>query len=64
MNSEKRYPAYTGKVQLKDEGHTGVGKVSLWNNTEPTSEKSPVMTGTVQVGDRIYNVSLWKYVPK
>jgi len=64
MNGEKHYPEYTGKIQIKDEGHTPVGKISLWNNLNPTSEKSPLMTGEIQVGDRIYSVSLWKYTPK
>jgi len=64
MNGEKQYPAYTGKIQLKDEGHTPAGKISLWNNINPTTEKSPLMTGELQVGDRIYGVSLWKYIPK
>lgn len=60
----KRYPAYTGKIQLKDAAHTPAGKISVWNNIDPTSEKSPLMTGELVVGDRIYNVSLWKYTPK
>jgi len=60
----KKYPDYTGKIQIKDEAHTPAGKISLWNNIEPTTDKSPLMTGEVLVGDRIYSVSLWKYIPK
>ncbi len=59
-----KHPVYTGKVQLKDETHTPVGKISLWNNTEPKSEKSPLLTGKLQMGDRIYQVSLWKFIPR
>lgn len=62
--TDKKYPDYTGKVQLKDQNNTPYGKISLWSNLEPTSEKSPLMTGELVVGDRVCRVSLWKYVPK
>jgi len=61
---DKKYPNYTGKIRLRNEDHTPAGKISLWTNLDPTSEKSPLMTGELVVGDRIYSVSLWKYIPK
>ena len=64
MTEDKRYPKYTGKIQLRNEDHTSAGKISLWDNLEPTSDKSPLLTGEITVMDRIYSVSLWKYTPK
>jgi len=63
----KKYPQYTGSVQTGE--NTKVGKISLWNNTEPTSEKSPLMTGQVEIETepgvkRSYRVALWKYIER
>lgn len=71
MTSEtetKKYPKYTGKVQTPDRNNTSAGKISLWDNLDPTSEKSPLMTGHVEIitGNVTtkYRISLWKYVPR
>ena len=64
MIEDKKYPSYSGKIQIKDEAHTPVGKITLWNNTEPTSEKSPLITGEIVIEGKKYSVSLWKYTPK
>lgn len=58
-------PDYNGKVQFEDgETREDVGKIAIWSNLEPTSEKSPLFTGTVTVKNVIYRISLWKNVPK
>lgn len=57
-------PNYNGKVQFEDGEHReDVGKIALWDNTEPTSDKSPLFTGTVTIKNVIYRVSLWKNTP-
>lgn len=54
-------PQHSGKVQFEENGERkDVGKIALWDNLEPSNEKSPVMTGTVTIENKIYRVSLWK----
>lgn len=36
-----------------------VGDISLWNNNRGTSEKSPTLTGDVEIEGRKYRVALW-----
>ena len=66
-----RNPQYKGKVQTTSDGISeNIGKITLWNNEEPTSEKSPLMTGTIEVkipeidATRTYRIALWKYIPR
>jgi hypothetical protein len=51
-------PTYYGKIQdgLRNE----IGKIAVWDNTEPTSEKSPVLEGKIEVDGVRYKVALWK----
>jgi len=68
MTENKRYPNYNGNVQIGEDNQK-VGKIALWNNTEPTNEKSPLMTGTVEIETekgikKTFRVALWKFVPK
>jgi len=60
--STKKYPHYSGKIQdgLRNE----IGKISLWDNLEPSSEKSPLLEGSIEVDGVKYKVALWKFVPK
>lgn len=37
-----------------------VGSISLWKNDRHESNKDPVLKGTVEIGDRKINVSIWK----
>lgn len=38
--------------------HTNKG--GLWKNPNITSERSPVLTGTIDIEGKIYSVSCWK----
>lgn len=57
-----RKPKYTGKVS--NEEQQNIGQISLWDNETPSSEKSPLMTGTIDVYGKKLRVALWKYTPK
>lgn len=70
-NSRRAKPEYTGKVQIGDGiDRQTVGKVAIWNNENPSSERSPIQTGTVTIeipeidATRTYRISIWKNVPK
>ena len=71
VETEKKYPKYNGKVQIENNGNRAdVGKIALWDNLEPTNEKSPLMTGTITIqipeitAARTYRVAIWKNVTK
>jgi len=68
MAESKKYPSYTGTVQTIED-HVKIGTITLWNELDPLSEKSPLMSGYVvmEVGNGVtqkFKVALWKYTPK
>lgn len=57
-----RKPKYQGKVS--NEEQQNIGQISVWDNENPSSEKSPIMTGTIEVYGKKLRVALWAYKPK
>jgi hypothetical protein len=55
-------PVYTGTVS--DGLMNKIGTIAIWNEIEPSSEKSPLFTGRIEVEGVKYRVALWKFVPK
>ncbi len=53
-----KMPAYSGTVTNGSQEQ--VGKAALWNNESPKGEKSPAMTGTVEINGEKYRVAFWK----
>jgi hypothetical protein len=57
-----RNPVYTGKIT--DGIQNTIGTIAVWVEENPSSEKSPIYTGKIQVDGVNYRVALWKFVPK
>lgn len=53
-----KMPAYSGTVT--NESQEQVGKAALWKNENPKGEKSPAMTGTVEISGAKYRIAFWK----
>lgn len=53
-----KMPAYNGTVT--NESQEQVGKAALWKNENPKGEKSPAMTGTVEINGAKYRIAFWE----
>ncbi len=53
-----KMPAYNGTIT--NESQEQVGKAALWKNENPKGEKSPDLTGTVEISGAKYRVAFWK----
>lgn len=51
-------PTYRGTVT--NESQEQIGKAALWKNENPKGERSPVMSGTVEINGAKYRVAFWE----
>ncbi len=53
-----KMPSYNGTVS--NEKQEQVGKAALWKNENPKGERSPAMSGAVEIGGAKYRIAFWE----